>query len=485
VLKVFYGGIAGRSITVPHSMLLRKLFLEAQKGGEMEIREDAAIHGDALVSRSRSIAGTLCLKSDCDVLLGIDSDIIFQPQDAIELCKKAADGFDIIGAVYMVRSLANVQPAQILGENKSIVFQPSTATQPNPPIAVRYLATGFMAVNRKVFEKLAETLPLCHKPENWGFYPFYMPFVVPDPAMENIYLSEDYAFCQRATEAGFKVWLDPTIRLGHIGEYTYRLEDFLAKRNAPQPIFMSQKEDGRMEIEGAQVESDQAGMYDKSGLIEDLSAFWKIDTDAVVERIGRSTATDDLARSWLEANPKTPEEMKDWYQNRAGPAYIEDLAYLNLIPMYWDGAQQLMVSNKRIIDFGGGIGSLSIVLKAVGNAVTFVEWPSKQRDFARWRFARRGLDINLADDLNNGMKDYDAIISTDVIEHIHPDEYDKVAQNFARVLKPDGEVKALARWTAIGEDCPMHFNEPDKWEAAMKRAGFRGGPVSWRKISQE
>jgi cyclopropane fatty-acyl-phospholipid synthase-like methyltransferase len=120
----------------------------------------------------------------------------------------------------------------------------------------------------------------------------------------------------------------------------------------------------------------------------------------------------------------------------------------------------------------------------VGNAVTYVEWPSKQRDFARWRFARRGLDINLADDLNNGMKDYDAIISTDVIEHIHPDEYDKVAQSFARVLKPDGEVKALARWTAIGEDCPMHFNEPDKWEAAMKRAGFRGGPVSWRKISE-
>jgi hypothetical protein len=39
------------------------------------------------------------------------------------------------------------------------------------------------------------------------------------------YLGEDYAFCERARQAGHKVVIDSTIRLGHIGAYTYGWED--------------------------------------------------------------------------------------------------------------------------------------------------------------------------------------------------------------------------------------------------------------------
>jgi len=39
------------------------------------------------------------------------------------------------------------------------------------------------------------------------------------------YLGEDYAFCERARQAGHKVIVDTTIRLGHVGRYTYGWED--------------------------------------------------------------------------------------------------------------------------------------------------------------------------------------------------------------------------------------------------------------------
>jgi GT2 family glycosyltransferase len=35
------------------------------------------------------------------------------------------------------------------------------------------------------------------------------------------YLAEDYAFCERARQCGFKIMADTTIRLWHIGEYAY------------------------------------------------------------------------------------------------------------------------------------------------------------------------------------------------------------------------------------------------------------------------
>ena len=51
-------------------------------------------------------------------------------------------------------------------------------------------------------------------------WPFFMPF-----GHDGIYLSEDYAFCQRATWAGYKILADTRIILGHVGEHVYSALD--------------------------------------------------------------------------------------------------------------------------------------------------------------------------------------------------------------------------------------------------------------------
>ncbi len=54
-----------------------------------------------------------------------------------------------------------------------------------------------------------------------------MPYTMPWKEDGHIYLSEDWAFCQRARDAGFDCWLDPSIRLGHMGQTMYTLEDLI------------------------------------------------------------------------------------------------------------------------------------------------------------------------------------------------------------------------------------------------------------------
>ena len=248
-MKLYLGSVVWRTEETGFSQSMRQLWMELTKQGTEFT--DGTVVGDALISRARSIIASTFLRSDADVLLSIDSDIWFRPEDAIRISELAMSK-DVVAALYMTRNLAT-QPALMLPEGEEIIF---AADQ--KPTQVPYVSTGFVAVHRRVFEKLAKNLPLCHK--GWeskgadtSFYPFYMPFVVPWKGDGHMYLSEDWAFCHRAREAGFECWLDPSIRLGHIGSTMYTLEDLIrAPKPAPAVLKLTRDEDGGLKTEAIQ-----------------------------------------------------------------------------------------------------------------------------------------------------------------------------------------------------------------------------------------
>jgi SAM-dependent methyltransferase len=167
--------------------------------------------GDADISRSRAIITTSWWReTGDDVFLMIDADIGFTPADAdhvIELCRS---GLDIVCGAYPVHN----------GEHLALRCFPGTeglSIGPgNPPIEVEYPATGFLAVHRRVIDALVKTVPLCHPSAPWSFYPLFPQPVVRDSETgEWVRLSEDWGFGQIARDAGFKVWLDQTVKLTH------------------------------------------------------------------------------------------------------------------------------------------------------------------------------------------------------------------------------------------------------------------------------
>jgi hypothetical protein len=181
---------------------------------------------DALVERARSIIATRFLGSSADVLLTVDDDIIFTPGEALQLCEQAVT-HDLVVGIYVTRSRGRCKPTSFFLPDHPVEFGDDPT-----PVPIRWGASGFMAIHRRVFERLAPDLPLCHEGTPLAHHPFYLPFVVNDDLGKPIMLSEDWALTQRAREAGFGVYCNPALRIRHLGLYDYGLEDMNAESYA-------------------------------------------------------------------------------------------------------------------------------------------------------------------------------------------------------------------------------------------------------------
>jgi hypothetical protein len=169
--------------------------------------------GDALVSRARSRAASYWfLRTDDDVFLMIDDDIVFEP-DAPERVVALARERDIVAGVYPMRD----------GSGLGHRIGGMTISQDESLVEVLHAGAGFLAVHRRVLEGLRDALPLCYEGAPSAYWPFFMPMLIQSRGVEATlpkgvweYLSEDWAFCERARAAGFKIWLDESVHVGHL-----------------------------------------------------------------------------------------------------------------------------------------------------------------------------------------------------------------------------------------------------------------------------
>jgi hypothetical protein len=99
------------------------------------------------------------------------------------------------------------------------------------------VATGFLLIRRNVIEKLYEIhADRCFFDKEYGEIVDLFPTgLLPDfPLASNgsqLWWGEDYAFSVFARRAGFTIWLDPEIQLGHVGRQVW-YGDFTANADA-------------------------------------------------------------------------------------------------------------------------------------------------------------------------------------------------------------------------------------------------------------
>lgn len=154
----------------------------------------------SMICRARNIFAKLFLETDCTHLLFMDSDIvILKPENGIDKLIEANK--PIVAGVYVFKDYPHHIAMRFLKQKLDLRDLP-------PMFNVKYASTGFMLIKREVFLTLN--------------YPFpFRPY-----AVDGEYLSEDWAFCDRAAHCGFDIWVRQDIELGHIGLYPFTVNDY-------------------------------------------------------------------------------------------------------------------------------------------------------------------------------------------------------------------------------------------------------------------
>ena len=196
------------------------------------------ITNESLITRARNSLVHSFLKSDATHLLFIDSDIDFAP-DAI--LKLLSHGKKVVGGTYPKKridwegvhaaAMRGVPPNELAiygGEMvinlKSEDVESGGVDAVGDLIEVLDVPTGFLLIERSVFEEMALQMPelliISNAADTRG-QPMFGFFCEEIEASTKILLSEDYAFSRRCQRMGIPCYVDASIRLGHNGRYRY------------------------------------------------------------------------------------------------------------------------------------------------------------------------------------------------------------------------------------------------------------------------
>jgi len=205
------------AILVPFQGFIHAECDDALKALERRGYQVRRVGGYAAIDQGRNQMATDALLDGFEETLWIDSDIGFHPDD-VERLRSHPD--PMVCGIYPQKG-KRALACHVMPGSPSLTFG-----QRGGLVELLYAGTGFLLIRREVYLTLLEQLrlPVCNERFGHPTFPFFLPLVreIEDGYW---YLAEDYAFCQRARQCGFKIYADSSIRLWHIGQYRYGWED--------------------------------------------------------------------------------------------------------------------------------------------------------------------------------------------------------------------------------------------------------------------
>jgi len=242
------------------------------------------LFNESLITRARNYCADEFMRSDCTHLMFIDSDIGFNAKDVIAMLAMSSqdEDYHVLCGPYPKKTIswekikmavdkgaADENPNELENYVGDYVFNPKKNTgsiKIGEPCEVLEGGTGFMLIQRKVFEQYNENYPqMLYKPDHVRTANFdgtreimaYFDALIDDKSQNmvpeitaffeknpdakhedvieflkdkrnglagnysNRYLSEDYMFCYNVQKMGMKVWLCPWMQLKHVGSYIF------------------------------------------------------------------------------------------------------------------------------------------------------------------------------------------------------------------------------------------------------------------------
>ena len=208
--------------------------------------EVMTVGNESLITRARNgIVARFIGDKTLTHLMFIDADITFS---WIGILKLIIANKELSGGCYPkkvlnwdkvaanVKRFETIDSKELMARSVDYVFNPVYFTEGDKLMArvegglvkVKDLGTGFMLIQRKVFDTLMYKFPDMkyknnvagyHKDEYIDF--FYNFFAIEIDPDSRVLLSEDYFFCKMWRELGGELWLDLGINLNHTGIIDY------------------------------------------------------------------------------------------------------------------------------------------------------------------------------------------------------------------------------------------------------------------------
>jgi hypothetical protein len=175
---------------------------------KMSYEKDVYVHAiyvsyDSLVQRARNSLFKLALEGGYDDLFFIDSDVEWEPEWFYRMLERPEP---IVGAALVKKS------DEKEGYTIKLLDTNLKWSADNKLIEVDGLGTGFMKISRFALEKLWE-ISEPYKTDEGDEQRMICDLIVKD----GVLISEDYIICKKWQSLGYKVWIDPTITINHIG----------------------------------------------------------------------------------------------------------------------------------------------------------------------------------------------------------------------------------------------------------------------------
>lgn len=196
---------------------------------------------ESQINRARNYCTYQFLKSEATHLLFWDADIEASADDALSLLYLAdpASDKDVVFGIYPKKRIrwdriemavrAGVRGDDLAECGADMAFNPGNlegSFDIYEPLEVPEGATGFMMIQRRVFERFIETYPNAWYVSDGRERSDKQPGKIPHCFENHIepnhrYLTEDFNFCRMVRSMGMKVWVAPWLQLNHLGFYKF------------------------------------------------------------------------------------------------------------------------------------------------------------------------------------------------------------------------------------------------------------------------
>jgi hypothetical protein len=176
--------------------------------------EQMTIGNDSLITRPRNKAASYCLHANKFThLVFIDADVKIE---AISIYKLITSGKDLIGASVALKGFTE--------EGKPVLNHSDELSKDGNLIEVSRFGSAVMCISIKLLKDLAaisDTYEIDCKFTRGVKLPFIHYDIFKVGVYDGEYLSEDYYFCKKAKELGYKAWIDTSIKTIHNGNWGF------------------------------------------------------------------------------------------------------------------------------------------------------------------------------------------------------------------------------------------------------------------------